>query len=65
MIVSNIKQLMEKKSITLKQMAKETGLAEMTLIRARGNQILQCRLETLVVIAKYLDCKTRDLYSED
>lgn len=63
MIQSNVKNLMEKKGITLKQMVKDTGLAEMTLIRARREQIGACRLDTLLVIAEYLECKIEDLFT--
>ena len=63
MIRSNIKKLMEERGITLKQMAKETGLAEMTLIRARREQIEACRLDTLIVIATYLECRLEDLFT--
>ena len=65
MITSNLKKLMEEKGITLKRMVEDTGLAEMTLIRARRDQITQCQLCTLEVMAKYLGCKTKDLYEED
>lgn len=65
MIVSKIKRIMEEKGVTLKQITDETGLAEITLIRARGEQILQCRLATLETIAHFLGCKTKDLYDED
>lgn len=63
MIQSSLKALMEKRGVTLKKMAKDTGLAEMTLIRARRGQIGACRLDTLIVIANYLDCKVDDLFS--
>jgi DNA-binding Xre family transcriptional regulator len=64
MIRSNVKTLMEKKGISLKRMVEDTGLAEMTLIRARREQIGQCRLDTLIIMAKYLDCTVNDLYEE-
>lgn len=63
MVRSNVKKLMEEQGITLKQMAKDTRLAEMTLIRARREEIRACRLDTLLVIAKYLDCKIEDLFT--
>lgn len=63
MIQSNVKNLMERKGITLKQMVKDTGLAEMTLIRARREQIGACRLDTLLLIAEYLECKIEDLFT--
>jgi DNA-binding Xre family transcriptional regulator len=64
MIRSNLKELMEKKEITLKRMVEDTGLAEMTLIRARREQIGQCRLDTLITISKYLGCQVNDLFSD-
>ena len=63
MIQSNVKSLMEKKGVTLKQMVKDTGLAEMTLIRARREQIGACRLDTLILIAEYLECTIEDLFT--
>jgi len=65
MITSNIKEMMVQKGITLKRMAEDTGLAEMTLIRARRKQIIYCRLCTLKVIAEYLGVKTKELYEEN
>ena len=64
MIRSNLKEIMEKQGVTIKRMVNDTGLAEMTLIRARREQIAQCRLETLVIITKYLGCTVNDLFSE-
>ena len=63
MIRSNIKNIMEARGVTLKRMAMETGLAEMTLIRARREQIGACRLDTLLTIADYLECKLEDLFT--
>lgn len=63
MVHSNLKELMEKKGVTLKQMVKDTGLAEMTLIRARRDQIKACRLETLILMATYLNCKVEELFT--
>ena len=65
MITSNIKRLMEEKNISIRTMVYDTGLSNMTILKARRNQINQCRLCTLEIIAKYLGCKTKDLYSED
>ena len=64
MIRSNLKELMEKRGITLKRMVEDTGLAEMTIVRARREQIGQCRLNTLVTMAKYLGCTVNDLFFE-
>ena len=65
MITSNLKAVMEAKGITLKRMAEDTKLAEMTLIRARGQKIGQCKLDTLAIMARYLGVRTRDLYDEN
>ena len=65
MITSNLKAVMEQKGVTLKKMVEDTKLAEMTLIRARGQKIGQCKLDTLAAMARYLGVKTRDLYEED
>lgn len=65
MLRSNLKPLMERRGITLRQMVEDTGLAEMTIIRARRGQIGACRLDTLVSIASYLGCTVNDLFSQD
>ncbi|MBD5646235.1 MAG: helix-turn-helix transcriptional regulator [Desulfovibrio sp.] len=65
MLRSNLKPLMEQRGITLRQMVEDTGLAEMTIIRARRGQIGACRLDTLVSIAGYLGCTVNDLFSQD
>ena len=65
MLRSNLKPLMEQRGITLKRMVEDTGLAEMTVIRARRGQIAACRLDTLVSIASYLGCTVNDLFSEE
>ena len=65
MLRSNLKPLMEQRGITLKRMVEDTGLAEMTVIRARRGQISACRLDTLVSIANYLGCTVNDLFSQE
>ena len=65
MLRSNLKPLMEQRGITLRQMVEDTGLAEMTIIRARRGQIGACRLDTLVSIAGYLGCTVNDLFSQE
>lgn len=65
MVASNVKKLMEEKGVTIRGMAAKTLLADMTIIRARGDKITQCKLETLQIIAKHLKCKIKDLFDED
>ena len=64
MLTSNVKQLMEVKGVTIRAMVADTGLADVTILRARREQIAQCKLETLVSIAKCLGCKAKDLFEE-
>lgn len=64
MITSNIKKIMEEKGVTIQKLTEETRLAEMTLVRARGELIAKCRLETLELIASYLGVRIKDLFSE-
>lgn len=65
MITSNIKPLMEERKISIRTMVRDTGISNMTILRARRNEINQCRLCTLEVIAGYLECRVKDLFEED
>jgi len=65
MLTSNVKKLMEEKGVTIRMMVAKTGLADVTILRARREQIIQCRLVTLESIAKCLGCKIKDLFDED
>ena len=64
MIYSNLKRIMEEKGISIRDMVYATGISNMTILRARSDEILQCKLITLQTIANYLGCKTKDLYEE-
>ena len=65
MITSNVKKIMEEKKISIRKMVQNTGISNMTVLRARRNGINQCRLCTLEVMAEYFGSKTKDLYEED
>ena len=65
MIVSNLKNIMEEKKITIRAMVQDTGLSDMTILRARRTHIRQCRLCTLEVMAGYLGVKIKDLFVEE
>jgi len=65
MITSNLKKIMEEKKISIRTMVYDTGIANTTILRARRQGINQCRLYTLEVMAKYLGCRTKDLYEEE
>ena len=64
MIQSNVKKIMESKGITIRGMVEKTGLADVTILRARKPMIAKCRLETLEIIANCLGCKIKDLFDE-
>ena len=65
MITSNVKKIMEEKRVTIRAMIEKTGLADVTILRARRGRIAQCKLETLETIANYLNCKIKDLFDEN
>jgi DNA-binding Xre family transcriptional regulator len=65
MITSNVKKIMENKGVTIRGMIAKTGLADVTILRARRHQITQCRLNTLETIAQCLGCKVKDLFDEE
>ena len=64
MIRSNVRKIMEEKGVTIRAMAGKTGLTDVTILRARKETIVHCRVSTLVVIAQYLECKVKDLFEE-
>ena len=65
MMKSRVKEIMEKRGVTIRQMVENTGLADVTILRARREQIVQCRLSTLKIIADYLECSVKDLFEEE
>lgn len=65
MITSNVKKIMEDKEVTIRKMVEVTGLSDTTILRARCGQINLCRLNTLEVIAGFLECSVKDLFDEE
>lgn len=63
-IMSKIKQIMEFRRVTVRGLADMTKLSTRTVMFARGPQITQCRLETLVLIAAALGVRVKDLFDE-
>lgn len=49
---------------TVRGMAEKTGLALETIMRARGQMIGRCTLDTLATIAGALGCRVKDLFEE-
>lgn len=64
MVSSKVKLVMEKKKMTIRKLMELSGLSNETILRARGEQIVQCRLETLIIIGQCLGCKVKDLFDE-
>lgn len=64
MVASNIGTLMRQRKKTIRSLAKETGLATLTITRARDGRIAECRLSTLALIAQALGCGIKDLFEE-
>ena len=65
MIRSNVKKIMEEKGVTIRGMVEVTGLADVTILRARKPMIAKCRLETLEIMANFLGCTIKDLFDEE
>lgn len=64
MVSSKVRAVMENRKVTVRKLMEMSGLSNETILRARSEQILQCRLETLGAIARCLNCKIRDLFEE-
>jgi len=65
MFTSNVKEIMKKKKITIRDMISTTGLSSKTINKARQDEgIAECRLSTLGRIGTALGVKTKRLYDE-
>ncbi|MGA2937490.1 MAG: helix-turn-helix transcriptional regulator [Syntrophobacteraceae bacterium] len=68
MLVSRVKQVMEARGFTIKQLVEASGLAEETIMRARRGggtgQLGSCTLQTLEIMANALGVKVKDLFEE-
>ena len=62
---SNIKELMRKNALTIRELQQKTGLATRTITNARSEQVSACTLATLARFAVVLGCSTKDLYYEE
>ncbi|MYL85254.1 helix-turn-helix domain-containing protein [Desulfovibrio aerotolerans] len=64
MFQSKLAELMEKKGATVHGLADLAGVSSRTIMRARGDLIGRCTLDTLGTIAAALGARTKDLYKE-
>lgn len=62
---SKVKELMDKKGVSIRKMVQETGLSSGTLHRARGKLIDKCTLNTLERIADVLGVEAKDLFTQE
>ena len=65
MFTSNVKEIMKKKKMTIRDMISTTGLSSKTINKARQDEgISECRLSTLARIGTALGVRTKRLYEE-
>lgn len=64
MIQGRVKETMDDRGISIRDLSKATGLSTCTIHRARGGQFTKCTLETLATIAGALGVKVKDLFEE-
>ena len=63
MLYSNIKDIMKKKGITMKQLEEMTGVYSSTINKARQDEgIAECRLSTLARIAAALGVPVKKVF---
>lgn len=65
MFISHLKVLMRERKVTVRGLMATTGLADGTILRARGPMIERCTLDTLARIAAALGVRVKDLFSEE
>ena len=65
MFTSNVKEIMKKKKITMREMSGMSGVSVVTLTKARSDEgIAECRLSTLAKIGDALGVKAKRLFDE-
>lgn len=65
MFSSNIRELMDRKKITVRELVGQTGMSSRTIQRAVSDETIhKCELGTLAKIGSALGVKTKRLYDE-
>lgn len=64
MFKSNVKEIMEKKGVTVRALAEDTELSTRTVQKARDERIESCTLKTLAAMAEVLGVKVKKLFDE-
>jgi DNA-binding Xre family transcriptional regulator len=63
---SNIEYIMKNKKITIRQLEHDSGLNNVTILRARKDDMIErCTLGTLVKIADALEVPVHDLFDDE
>jgi len=63
MFTSTVKEIMEKKGVTLRGLVGDSGVSKQTIINARSDSgISECRLSTLGRIASALEVPVKELF---
>jgi transcriptional regulator with XRE-family HTH domain len=63
---SNVEYIMKKKKITIRQLEHDSGLNNVTILRARKDDMVErCTLGTLVKIADALGVPVYDLFDDE
>jgi len=64
MLTSNVKKIMDSKSLRIKPFAEKHGFSHLTIIAAR-DRIETCKLGTLERVARALCVSVHDLFDDD
>lgn len=61
---SNLVHLMERRGLTIRALAEQTGVSSATIQKARDSRIEQCRVGSLKKIADALGVNIQDLFAD-
>ena len=65
-ISSNVKYIMRKEGVTLREITERAKISESTLLKIRKSSTIgECKLNTLKKVAQALGCKLKDLFEEE
>lgn len=61
-IISNVKEVMEREGFTIRKMENMTGLTHITILKARSDNIINCKLSTLHTLASAMNVSIKELF---
>uniref|UniRef100_I2PZY9 HTH cro/C1-type domain-containing protein n=1 Tax=Desulfovibrio sp. U5L TaxID=596152 RepID=I2PZY9_9BACT len=65
MLTSKLTEIMDDKGLTVLALADKAGISTRTVMRARGQMVGRCTLDTLVTVATTLGVGVKDLFEEE